>query len=1064
MSSILSPSPWREPMPQKASSEREAEKIPEPMRRRPERDDSALRHGVLETPRLVPGKTSPKFSLVLLLSRAPAAGEDSIRPLLMSAYLGMELDYRAPPETATATGQQSQVSPIFARQARVSLHAPGQPAFAVASLSAPLLRGALHTPLTRDQTLAVLDALNGEPDGQQGGLELKAHIEYRAAAPAASFSLDLSPAELWDQLKAVAVDGALSEPSFRQVFGQLNLQPDAFAEFRQACQCLLVPSQEGALLGRRPAPGASRLSRLSEGEGGGMRQLDVACALQAVLGHALSPADRAACISVVGPSGNLQGGPLLETLTRSTSRATRGSVGMGAMLAGSKIQTVAATLQPSVRPSATSHLIATEAIRIQEPVSTTTATVSSPALSPVSQVSHYMLPEAVFLTPAFMAVLLPILDDLNAPLLSDKNNPSLRWYLPAIALMRPAPNEAPDSIPFLLELERIGTSASGRPAIRARLRFTLELSLPSAASAALAANPQLTARMIEPVEPSVTLSIPYIDETSGALQRATCRGVTARAGNRLVVTVELMNDAARTASGSLSTPGFPSDAARLEVAFHFSCYAAVFNRPQLVLGGKISSAVLLAKSRDDADAILVASGGREFVVRPSSAYKVTQNLTLAGRITTSDAAIAMPSKLDYAQRTTIRQQSLEVFFACAELGAFYREKQAAATVSIGCAEAYRLGQASSLTYQEMAALNRPSYRVFRNLRQPGRFLLVPLAYEVTRYAPGTPEREYRPALIVYAALDAERPDNNRIRFEAMLGPSLSPYEVEDLRRRLLLEAASPVLELPNMLAQRTEFSWNLTATPPIEAVTSATPDCLHTALSTDLASALLLKTLIQNTGLSGSARFTLEDGSVVTSALSMHLGRITGPWGFGPVTVQSRGATLQLTNRIEGSMVVKDVYLFSGAGEPVRVPVEATLAPGASLDVTAPGAYAAAYADADPLADGSPTFEEVRAMIEEIQCNVVFLDVVNYENHGLTRIDIDARLQGVPGVFRVGMDSRRGAVNFLLPLTTYLATRMVEFQLTKVFAAKPDEVLPWRGWDMETASNIVTITSDMMST
>ncbi|MFZ3139606.1 hypothetical protein [Polaromonas sp.] len=984
MSSILSPSPLREPVPQKASDERAAEPIPMPVRL-PEREGSAFALGVLQTPRLVRGTTSPRFSLVLLLSRAPAAGEDSIRPLLMSGYLGMELDYRAP---ATETGQQPQAQPIFARQAQVSLHATGQPAFAVARLSAPLLRGALHTPLTRDQTLAVLDALNGEPGAQQeGGLELKAHVEYRAPAPAAGFTL--------------------------------KLPPDA------------------------------------------LRQLDVACSLQAVLGNALSPADRAACLSVVGPSGNLDGGPLLETLTRSTARATRGAVGMGAMLAGSKVQTVAATLQPSVRPSATSHLLATQAIRIQQPVATTAATVSTPA---VSQVAHYMLPEAVFLRPELMAVSLPILGDLNAPLLSDKTNPSLRWYLPAINLVRPAPNEAPDTSPFLFEFERIGTSESGRPAIRASLRFTLELSRPAAASAALAANTSLTARMIEPVEPSVTLSVPYIDEASGVLKRASCRGVVTRSGNRLLATVELLNDAARTAYGSLSTAGFQSEAARLEVAFQFSGYAPVFNRPQLVLGGKIASAVLVAKSRDDADSILVSSGGREFVVRPASAHLVTQNLTLAGRISTSTAAIALPSKIQYALRSTIRQQSLDAFFSCAELGAFYREKQAAATVSIGCAEAYRLGQASSQTYQEVVALNRPSYRVFRNLRQPGRFLLVPLAYEITRHAPGTPEREYRPALIVYAALDAERPENNRIRFEAMLGPALSPYEVEDLRRRLLLEAASPVLELPNMLAQRTEFSWNLTSTPPVEAVTSATPECLHTALATDLASALLLKTLIQNTGLSGAARFILEDGSVVTSALSVHLRRITGPWLQGPVTLQPKGATLQLTNRIEGSMAVKDVYLFSGSAEPVRVPVEATLAPGASLDVAAPGAYTAACADADPLADGSPTFEEVRAMIEEIECNVVFLDVVNYENHGLTRLDIDARLQGVPGVFRVGMDSRRGAVNFLLPLTVYLAARIVEFRLTKVFAGKPDEALPWRAWDMEANSNIVTITSDMIST
>lgn len=1044
MLSTLSPSPLQGPVAGPAMQQPAEPVRPLPADGAP---GSPQRHGVLEVPQLVAGKTSPKFSLVLLLSRAPVAGEDSIRPLLLSSYLGMELSYRAP----AASAQSAQAQPVFARQARMSLHWAGQPAFATASLSAPLLRGALHTPLNREQTLAVLDALNDLP----GPLELKAHVEYRAAAPAFAFPQGVSPADLWDRFKAVAVDGALAENAFQQVFDQLQLAPELFPAFRRACDGLLVPSREGALLGRRPAPGSSCLD-----EEGRLRAIDVSCPLQAVLGHALTPADRAACISVVGPSGNLQGGPALDTLTRSSSRASRGAVGMGAMLAGSRIQTVAATLKPSDRPSATAHLISTQAIRIQEPVAGTGA-VSRPG------VAHYLLPEAVFVRPDIAAVSLPILGDLNAPLLSDRSNPRLRWYLPAITLVRPAASEAPEGSPFLFEFERIGASASGRPAIRASLRFTLELSASSATSAALAVDASLTGRMIEPVEPSVTLTIPYIDDASGQLKRASCRGAVARSGNRLQVTVELMNDAARTAYGSLSTAGFQSESARLEVAFQFSGYARVVNRPELVLGGKISSAVLVAKSRDDADSILVASGGREFVVRPASAMALKprpNDLTLAGRITSSTAAIALPSKFQYVQRTTIRQQSLDAFFSCAELGAFYREKQAAATVSIGCAEAFRLGQASSLTYQEVAALNRPNYRVFRNLRQPGRFLLAPLRYEITRYAPGTAEREYRPALIVYAALDADQPANNRIRFEAMLGPSLSPYEVEDLRRRLLLEAASPVLELPNMLAQRTEFSWNLSSAPPIEAVTSATPDCLHTALSTDLSSALLLKTVIQNTGLNGSARFFLEDGSVVTSALSVHLGRITGPWMHGPIALQPTGDRLLLTNRVESSVAVKDVYLFSGPAEPVRIAVEATLAPGASMEVAAPAGYAAAYADAVLLADGNPTLEEVRAMIEEIECNVVFLDMVNYENHGLTRLDIDARLQGVPGVYRVPMDSRRGAVNFLLPLTTYLAARIVELQVTKVFASRPAEVVPWQAWDMQVRSNIVTLTADMIST
>jgi hypothetical protein len=103
-------------------------------------------------------------------------------------------------------------------------------------------------------------------------------------------------------------------------------------------------------------------------------------------------------------------------------------------------------------------------------------------------------------------------------------------------------------------------------------------------------------------------------------------------------------------------------------------------------------------------------------------------------------------------------------------------------------------------------------------------------------------------------------------------------------------------------------------------------------------------------------------------------------------------------------------------------------------------------------------------MIEDIQCNVVFVDLVNYENHGLTRLDIEARLRNVPGVFRVVMADRRGSVNFLLPLTTYLATRVVEYRVTKVFASKPAELTAWLSWDMEVSSNIVSLTWEEIPT
>lgn len=1070
------------------------------------------RYGLLDIPHLLRGATTPKFSLVLLLSRAPMAGEASVRPLLMSGYLGMELDYHLP----AATAQQLNAEPLFARQAQLTLRSPERSEMAAVKLGTPLLRGSLHSNLTRDETLAVLDALDGIPCP----LELRAHIEFRAAAPSDSFPLTAFPARLWNSLKIAAAGGDLSEETARPVFEQLDLPDEAFAVFWHVCKSVLLPASSieepaGAAVpappssdgsgsqkkgngadhdndgnedypptGALPSDGPEAADFLDEWRRDLSRYINLRCTLDAVLGNALSSADRAACVRIVGPSGDLDGGPQLENLERRLSRAGPGALGQGAMVAGNKVQTVAATLQPSAKPPSTSHLMASQAIRIDQPVSAVHVNaVAVHAAQPVhaaqtlSPIAHYALPQAVFLTADFAATSLPLIDDLNAPLLADKKNPNLRWYLPQISLLRPAPNEAPDTSPFLFELERVGTVASGRPAIRAKLRFTFELMRSDATAAAIEAlgsASRITARMVEPVEPSVTLSVPYIDESSGKLMRASYRGVSTRSGTRLVTTVELLNDAARTTYGSLSTAGFQAEPARLEVAFQFSGYARVPNRPPLVLGGKISSAVLLQRSRDDGPSIFVSAGGHDFAFsparasRPAAAHLMATpqhlNLSLAGRITTSAAAHELAEKVVYAQRTTIRQQQLDAFFSCAELGAFYREKQETATVAMGCAEAYRLGQASSRTYQEVVSLNHPAYRVFRNLQQPGRFLLMPLRYQITRYSPGVAEREYRPALIVYAALDADDPENNRIRFEAMLGPSISPYEYQELRRRLLAEAQEPVIELPNMLAKNTEFRWNLTSTPPVEAVTSATPDCLHTALTTDLNSALLLKTLIQNTGLTGEARFGFDDGSVLTSSLCMGLGFLTGPWPEGPLTLQRQGDTLKVTNRIEGSLAVKDVVLFGAPGQASRVPVEQTLAPAASIDVAAPGDWTVAHADFEVVADGHPGFEEVRAMIEDIECNVVFVDLVNYENHGLSRLDIDARLQKVPGVSRVPMDQRRGAVNFLLPLTTYLESRVVEYQVTKVYPSKPAEQTGWLTWDMERGSNIVSVTAEKIFT
>jgi hypothetical protein len=1028
-----------------------------PIRTRVLYDDSGrVGYGLLDVPRLVRSGGAPRFSLIIFLERAPHAGEESIRSLIVSGYLGLELDYALPPEIVS----QIPATRIFARHGQLALHARGRGPLTSTPMNAPLLRGALHTHLNREELLGVIDAL----DGGASFMELQATIEFRAASPSSSIGMSISSAALWDLLKAASVGGMLSEDAIRAVFtrlvetSEISLPPGAdvarvFQHFRQSCSLFLRPEADGCSLGKRP--GLNSVTFQERWNREDMRQVNLCCALEQVLSGALDSSDREACLRVVGPSGDLSGGPLFSILQRVRPKSFRGRLGAASIsIVGTKIQTVTAALQPTVHANPTAAVIATEAIPLPQS-----------AIRPAAL--HYVTPHVTFAAnalPENNPLSLPVVNDLNAPLFIDRIKQSLRWYLPSVQLLSPAPSEAPDTSPFLFELERIGTTASGRPAIRARVRLTLELSMPAAVSTALARLPGVSAQPINIIQPSVVLRVPYIDEADGTLKRASYRGVTTVSGGRVQAVIELLNDAARTTYGSLSTEGFQTEPARVEFSYQFGCYSPVSDRPTIVMGGKISAAQFLPHLRDDSDTIPVITGGREFRYRPEkpglSAVVMGSTAIPAGHLLISNVATQLPQKIEYAQKTIIRQQNLDAFFACDRLGSFYREKQSSVVAAIGCAEAYRLGQASNRTYQEIPNLARAAYRVFRNLNQPGRFVLVPLTYQITRYSAEVTDCAYRPVILVYAVLDPESPEHNRIRYEAMLAPSISPVEYQELLYQLALEAQHPVLELPNMLASEAEYRWNLSSDLSVEVTTDRTPEYFHVGLSTDLASSLLLKSMIQNTGVSGEVRFTFEDGTILTSALSLNLAQITGPWPFGPIALRRDGGIVKLTNRIEGSLSVRDLVLFAAGRAPTRIAVEKQLNSGASLDVPITGAFDVACVDFATLGGVTATIEEIRSMIEDVQSNVVFVDLVNYDNYGLERLEVEARLKGVPGISRVRMENRRGTVDFLLPLTTYLEARIVEYRVNKVFRSKPSEITAWLEWNMETNNNIVSITWD----
>ncbi|HET7729426.1 MAG TPA: hypothetical protein VFK48_05285, partial [Usitatibacter sp.] len=427
-------------------------------------------------------------------------------------------------------------------------------------------------------------------------------------------------------------------------------------------------------------------------------------------------------------------------------------------------------------------------------------------------------------------------------------------------------------------------------------------------------------------------------------------------------------------------------------------------------------------------------------------------------------------KVKYVRRTMLRQETLDLAFPCSSLGAFYREEREGLPQAIGCTQAIRLGQAVVRQYQEIPELASSACRVYRSLQQPGRFLVLPAAYRITRYSPSIVGKGWRPAVAAFTVLDPEVDANNRILFQATLQPDLPLHARRALADRLAALARNPVIEYPTEIGADVEYAWLVGAGSRVEVETLRLADSFQVSLATDLAGALMLKTMIQNTGVGGTATFRLADGTSLSTLLCFELGTIVGPWTTGPLEISAAGTSAALRNAIERPVDVAELLAYPKSGPAQRVAVDATLQPGETRTVQIPAGSAELYAVATPAAGGAAAIEEIRSFVEEVATNAVFIDLVNRDNHGLLRLDIEARMKDVPGEARpvpMAGDPPTGALDFLLPITTYLARHVLQFRVRKTF--KPVGAAPaesrftrWFDWDLETAGAVVSLTWDLL--
>ncbi len=434
-------------------------------------------------------------------------------------------------------------------------------------------------------------------------------------------------------------------------------------------------------------------------------------------------------------------------------------------------------------------------------------------------------------------------------------------------------------------------------------------------------------------------------------------------------------------------------------------------------------------------------------------------------LTGSQAVTELIRKIEYGKQTLVREETLDAFVSCERFGSLYREETNTGPIPIGCADALRLGQATVNLYREMSELADARYRVFRSLVQPGRFLVLPAAYRITRYSPAMGEKAYRPAVAVYSSLDLTHPENNRVIYHATLQPDIPVHLIRRLEKRLAAEARDPVVEYPTEIASETEYTWSVAATVRVEPLAVKMWDGFQVTLATDLAGALVLKTMVQNTGVFGAARFRLQDGSTLDTVLAFDLGSIMGPWKVGPLSATITGTDVLLRNMIETPVNTVEAIVESADRTLTSIPIDATLRPGETRTVRAGGPAVSAWADCAPAPAGPAELEEIRSFVEDIHTNVVFINLMNFSNHGLTAVDLEARLKGVPGTRPVPMsgDPPRGVLDFLLPITTYLAQHILQFRVLKTFSSAAPQTTPWLDWDLETKGNVVSLTWELIA-
>lgn len=1055
------------------------------------------------THRVVTTAGRPAVSLVLVLQGVPAPDEVDIvdRVRQGSLSLQVELDFPAG------------AGPDFVRDGQASLLAEDGRVLCRQQFSGASSAVALACELDQRDALAVLAALHGQ--GEQ--LHLESTYRWRAETGPTTVSLsgnwaaihDLIPraelesdhsAALRPIYEAAMAAGVLqvrrAEPAApAEPAGPEDLAEQAWPPFAASARPVLLTSD-----GRwapRPSPYFDLELTVRANSTGREQQATATTALRDVLGDVLAGQETASVIRLVS---------ITATQAESGSGTTEPSGGGAAT--PRRVRSAPATRGA---PLAAPGLV----VGRDGAVRTTRAAVQLAALDrgnlTAALANNHARPftlgvHAIALDDGFR--LQPVPADL--PVVTDPaawqfpgRLGAQGWYAPSFSVVMPAANTDAGAGSFVFSFRRAGVTASGQPGLDAQLTMRLRPEVPAEVAAAIAAGANL--RTIPVANAEVALDLPFRDQ-GGTNQRQRFPAEVTWDGDTLVAEVALIDAWARLAYGALSQPGFQFEPARVAVTWSFAGLVEERDPPIVFWGGK--QAILpirfaeVVRSPDpgvdpdpeffDARTATLHNSAGEFRLRaaapgqrkPRGGPSLILNTQLVtGKLNPKLTGLRPRPGVDpdlpiggvdpprrppptWAQRSYLRSQVLELMVPCNQFGACYVEQRPEGLVAIGCQDALRLGQTQWRQYEELTELADPAFRVFRSLQQPGRFVLLPTRLVVGRYPPEHPSTPFAPAILLYALLDPDNPANNQVAVQASLIDDVAPYARARLGARLRRYAANPVLVDVTEIEATPSFTWTVLGIPSVSVPAVLGPGGVQVSVQCDLAHALLLRDMLDRDGLAGSLTLKLPDGATMTTSLLIALSALAGPEPTGPITLAGT-AQVTLANRTERRVDVAALLVDQGGTTCTQIDVDTTLAPGASVTVDARPALGASDLD---LARCWPAYtvppappaelSEIRSFVEDITMNVVFVDLIDHPTHQVAHLDLRAQLVDASAVQPVALAGApaSGSATFVLPLTGFLSSRVVRFQVTVTHTAGTTADSAWLDWDVATRGALISLT------